>query len=163
MTMSDGSEISGCAIKAWGKKTTITIDSGHFDGTVTAVRVMGRPDATHPELARRVFVSSLLSVDLKKRPLRECPFIQMMWFPSEPNPVQPGDKEDSAMIPPITSILNQSQVQVVNAMISPCQRVVIAHGRCLDHVHHCRCVYCYYRPARYREDIDHIYRCTKLE
>lgn len=118
MTDTSGREYTGRARGAHGKHTTIGFSGERLTGTLQSVKVVGRQELTNSERARDEFVLLLLRGE---RFLRDYPFIQRVWFP----------RDNTARVDPplLTEIpgLNDSQLQVVSAMIGPSPLVVV-HG-----------------------------------
>ncbi|CAL1711902.1 unnamed protein product [Somion occarium] len=107
MNSSHGGDIVGRAIYAHGRSTNIQVLQGRFRRDVGSVRVVGRDDATFPEVAREQFLLQLLQ---GKGP-----------------PILPV-RTDTVEVHPAFSMLNMCQCSVAAAMISPSESLVITHG-----------------------------------
>ncbi|THU84369.1 P-loop containing nucleoside triphosphate hydrolase protein [Dendrothele bispora CBS 962.96] len=135
VTDEQGREHQGRASGVRGKKTSIKFDSGQQQptGPIRNIRVIGLDEPTNAEKARKLVLLKALRGDVN---LIDCDFIRFLWFPT------PDDLNDSRMlskevgyedehyqpqIDPFTSNLNDSQREVVKAMIS-CQPMIIVHG-----------------------------------
>ena len=84
----------------------------------------GREELTCAESAQNEFHLRLLQGEIS---LEDCPFIDLLWFPSG----EEITKVRSVYAAPSSasfSTLNNSQKQVVAAMISPEEGLVIVHG-----------------------------------
>ncbi|CDO72676.1 hypothetical protein BN946_scf184985.g96 [Trametes cinnabarina] len=127
METEHGDSIMGHAVRAEGKTTGVQITGGNYRGNIARIRVIGREELTGSEIARDVFLLHLLQgVSL---PLVQSPFIQMLWFDA-------ADLKPRAIRPPSVPLglehtdfkLNGSQAQVVAAMRSLEEPLVIVHG-----------------------------------
>lgn len=119
-----GGDVVGRAIHAHGRSTNIQVLEGNFRGGVKRVCVVGREEATHPEVARDLFLLQLLRGEIS---IRNRPFIDMLWFSSRGPPIVPI-KTERAEDHPSFAMLNISQCAVAAAMITPTEPLVIAHG-----------------------------------
>ena len=123
MTNADGYEFVGRAASAIGKTTTIQLQTGKLSGTVERVRIVGREEPTGSERARDEFILLVLRGE---RTLDE-PFIHFLWFPPPEDLPRPIPARGIMKYPSIER-LNESQREVVGAMLSDQMPLVIAHG-----------------------------------
>jgi regulator of nonsense transcripts 1 len=125
MTNANGDEFIGRAQQAKGKTTTVQLHRGNLSGTVERVRIIGREELTGSERARDEFILLVLRGE---RSL-DVPFICFLWFPSLKNLPNPKaiTIDDMARYPSAAR-LNGSQREVIQAMLSDQNPLVIAHG-----------------------------------
>ncbi|RPD58077.1 P-loop containing nucleoside triphosphate hydrolase protein [Lentinus tigrinus ALCF2SS1-7] len=127
-----GHTVTGHAVRAEGKETGIKIAGGNLRGGIERIRVIGREELTHSELARDEFILLLLRGHIAS--LTESPFIRLLWFPptikSVPQRSPVGWASATELRIPGTaySMLNASQKEVVHAMWSGHEQLVVAHG-----------------------------------
>ncbi|OSC98823.1 P-loop containing nucleoside triphosphate hydrolase protein [Trametes coccinea BRFM310] len=127
METEHGHSIIGHAVRADGKKTGVKVTGGNFRGDIARIRVVGREELTNSEIARDEFLLRLLQGVVPS--LVESQFNRMLWFPAER--VQGKAKTSSPVRLRIVNPngkLNDSQAQVVAAMRSLEEPLVIVHG-----------------------------------
>ncbi|KAG5643663.1 hypothetical protein DXG03_000543, partial [Asterophora parasitica] len=118
MTNESGQDFFGQPCSSIGRRTNIRFTGQALAGTLQKVRVIGRPELTHPEKAR----DELLLLVLQGKTSLRAPFIRRLWFPAR-NDLILLDTGVSIAFP----TLNASQEQVASRMISA-EPLVIAHG-----------------------------------
>ncbi|PBK86038.1 P-loop containing nucleoside triphosphate hydrolase protein [Armillaria gallica] len=123
LNTSDGHEFEGSPTKAHGKRTSINV-SGSFNGTVTGVKVLGRERATNAEKARDILLLHALQ---GKCHLKQSKFVRMLWFPCKEDEKDLVGSNTQISSDISAGELNESQRQVVLAMISS-RPLVIVHG-----------------------------------
>ncbi len=131
METSRGHRLVGQAVMADGKQTQIQLLKGKFHGNIKRISVLGREELTCAELARDEFILRLLrkevSLPVHAINVRGPQFIEMLWFPKKKTP----QRCTLSHVSPLSTAfmdLNDSQRQVVAAMISTTEPLVIAHG-----------------------------------
>ena len=120
----------GRAVHSQGKQTGIKVTSGNVRaGAIARIRVIGREELTHSELARDQFLLHLLQGI--HRSLDQSPYINMLWFDTEQ--MRPKMSHASAVKRMATRFpLNESQKEVVAAMRSDNESLVVVHGTPLN-------------------------------
>lgn len=125
LTDSNGREYLGRAQNTAGKATNIRLqDKGPLPKDLQNVRVVGIPEPNNSKRARDELILCVLHGET--RPLKDSQFVRLFWFPSS--------KQSSTVKPttptPVTLTLdlNSSQYEVVSAMTSELNPVVITHG-----------------------------------
>ncbi|KAJ2974699.1 hypothetical protein NUW54_g11853 [Trametes sanguinea] len=127
METDHGHTLIGHAVRADGKQTGVKVTGGYHRGNIARIRVVGREEPTNPEVARDEFLLHLLQGVVPS--LVESRFNRMLWFQTAP--VEARAKK---WLPSRLSFvkaggkLNDSQAQVVAAMRSLEEPLVIVHG-----------------------------------
>ena len=119
-------QVSGRAVRASGKETGVVLTGGSVRGEVQRIRVIGREEQTNPERARDAFVLSALQGSIQSI-AHSSPFIRALWFSSSifmPRAVSSVVEGSS----PAFMSLNTSQKNVVRAMLSEDESIVVVHG-----------------------------------
>ncbi|THU84367.1 P-loop containing nucleoside triphosphate hydrolase protein [Dendrothele bispora CBS 962.96] len=131
MTDERGREYQGRASGAQGKTTNIKFGSGQQPtGLIQNIRVIGRDDPTMGERARNFVLLKVLHGDVN---LIDYDFIRFLWLPTMDDLKTLGEEawyeeeHYQARVDQFTADLNDSQREVVNAMVS-CRPVIIVHG-----------------------------------
>ncbi|KAI0740540.1 P-loop containing nucleoside triphosphate hydrolase protein [Earliella scabrosa] len=123
---SHGRSVVGQAIRANGKQTDVVVVGGSVRGAIERICVIGREEFTNSEFARDEFILLLLHGAVP--PLIESPFIRMLWFPT----LHPTQRSYRPAAPSVFhnsyASLNTSQKEVVRAMWSDEEPLVVAHG-----------------------------------
>ena len=123
---SHGRSVVGQAIRANGKQTDVVVVGGSVRGAIERICVIGREEFTNSEFARDEFILLLLHGAVP--PLIESPFIRMLWFPT----LHPTQRSYQPAAPSVFhnsyASLNTSQKEVVRAMWSDEEPLVVAHG-----------------------------------
>ncbi|KAI0363390.1 P-loop containing nucleoside triphosphate hydrolase protein [Pilatotrama ljubarskyi] len=121
-----GKTIVGHAVRSDGKQTGVKVTGGNFRVDVASIRVVGREELTHAELARDEFILLLLQGVLPS--LVDSPYIKMLWFDTAQANRRVRRPSESNMVCPRFPNMNQSQKEVVAAMLSGDEPLVIVHG-----------------------------------
>ncbi|KAI0712798.1 P-loop containing nucleoside triphosphate hydrolase protein [Cerioporus squamosus] len=125
-----GHTVMGHAVRSEGKQTGIRVVGGNFRGEVERIRVVGREEYTNSELARDEFILLVLRGEIPS--LTESPFIEMLWFPLKTAPQRPVRARAAIADTRVASAtymkLNPPQREVVDAMWSEDEPLVVAHG-----------------------------------
>ncbi|KAH9888514.1 hypothetical protein C8Q73DRAFT_655707 [Cubamyces lactineus] len=121
-----GHSVIGRAVRSEGKQTGIKVTSGSVRvGAIARIRVVGREELTHSELARDQFLLHLLQGI--HHSLDQSPYINMFWFETEK--MRPKMSHTLAVKGMVTWFpLNESQKEVVAAMRSDNEPLVVVHG-----------------------------------
>ncbi|KAI0333215.1 hypothetical protein GY45DRAFT_321072 [Cubamyces sp. BRFM 1775] len=121
-----GYSVVGRAVHSKGKQTGIKVAGGNVCAeTIARIRVVGRAELTHSELARDHFL--LLLLQGIHRSLIQSPYIRMLWFETEQ--MRPKISHASQIKSMVARFpLNESQKEVVMAMRSDIQPLVVVHG-----------------------------------
>ena len=116
MESASGQRVTGQAVHAEGRGTTIQVTGGTYRGGIERVRVEGREELTCAENARDEFILRLLQGDVRLRDITR-PFIDLVWFPSSDFTRQTRPRH---IVPSSLAFtdLNDSQREVSAAMIS---------------------------------------------
>ncbi|TFK82323.1 P-loop containing nucleoside triphosphate hydrolase protein, partial [Polyporus arcularius HHB13444] len=125
-----GQSVIGHAVRSEGKETGIKVVGGNFRGAVERIRVIGREESTNAELARDEFILLVLCGNIGS--LTESRFIRMLWFPTQAAPQRlargGANTTNLGARSAAYARLNSSQKEVVNAMWSDDESLVVAHG-----------------------------------
>ncbi|KAI0820970.1 hypothetical protein BC629DRAFT_413785 [Irpex lacteus] len=130
-----GPSLFGRAIATRGRSTSIGLSRGRYPsdtGSIIGVTVHGREELTVSERAQNEFVLRILQGTIE---LTGRLFIELIWFPQGDATLADRPPHPPPLDTETFSELNQSQKEVVAAMLSPSQPIVIAHGRCLTFDH----------------------------
>ncbi|KAJ6623278.1 P-loop containing nucleoside triphosphate hydrolase protein [Mycena sp. CBHHK59/15] len=119
LTDSRGREFTGRAQGANGRLTDISFNKKQFSGNLTAVRVVGREEATCAEKARDEFVLRALLGEVR---LAESCFVGFLWFPETQQLMATGTSDTEGCAPPN---LNASQRHALSRMTSTTPLVII--------------------------------------
>lgn len=127
-----GHTITGHAVHAEGKRTGVVVSGANFRGEIERIRTVGREEPTLAERARDEFILLLLRGEIPS--LVQSPFVQALWFPAgTPGRGRGGDLRDEVYDDgygrsPSFAALNPSQKEVVRAMWSDDEPLVVVHG-----------------------------------
>ncbi|KAH8115120.1 hypothetical protein DFH11DRAFT_1591562 [Phellopilus nigrolimitatus] len=123
----DGKEYSGKAQGVRGKQTFVKSSRSNSSKSIQHVRVLGREELTNAETARNGFLLHLLQ---GKRTLLspEYPFIRHLWLAGKSMPSYAQITHATIRKGQNGRPLNQSQANVVEAMLERASPFVIAHG-----------------------------------
>lgn len=123
----NGKEYEGNAKGTKGKKTYVGQIGAKSIGIIKKVTVMGLEELTNAERARNAFLLQLMQGDATLHNSL-YPFIAYLWFPE-------GKRINSKRIQNArvrsgqgNRLLNQSQANVVEAMLNPHRPFVVTHG-----------------------------------
>ncbi|KAI9063954.1 hypothetical protein FKP32DRAFT_1611566 [Trametes sanguinea] len=127
METDHGHSIIGHAVRADGKQTGVQVIGGYHRGNIARIRVVGREEPTNPEVARDEFLLHLLQGVVSS--LVESQFNRMLWFQTAPVKARAKKWLPSRLgFVKAGGQLNGSQAQVVAAMRSLEEPLVIVHG-----------------------------------
>ncbi|PIL29510.1 hypothetical protein GSI_08318 [Ganoderma sinense ZZ0214-1] len=137
-----GRTITGHAVHAEGKRTGVAVHGGNFRGDIQSIRTVGREEPTLAERARDEFILRLLRGEV--RSLVQSAFVRALWFPEGPpgkgrrtgsyqNQREGGDDGDEDADDEYGwsmsfAMLNAAQKEVVRAMWSDDEPLVVVHG-----------------------------------
>ncbi|KAI5119293.1 hypothetical protein M0805_008208 [Coniferiporia weirii] len=123
----NGKEHAGRAKSMKGKQTYVQPLRGISKHKIKGVRVVGREELTNAERARENFILHLLQ---GKCTLTNpaFPFIRHIWFPSGRRKAPVPVTHAKARKGQADRLLNQSQSNVVEAMVSTSEPIVVTHG-----------------------------------
>lgn len=124
MDTARGVPLVGRAIRAHGRQTNIHLHTGVYHGDVERVRVIGRDEGSHAEVAREMFILQLLQDRIN---LQDRQFITWLWF-STTAPPRSDIEMDIALERDAFAMLNESQCRVAAAMVARDEPLVITHG-----------------------------------
>ncbi len=126
METTHGQSVVGKAVSVYGKQTGVKVVGGSFrGGGIERIRVVGREESTNSEVARDEFILQLLQGSISS--LTESQFVEMLWFSSN-TPQQPYFSTAPYAYYDSFSKLNPSQKEVVGAMWSPYEPLVVVQG-----------------------------------
>ncbi|KAL5510974.1 hypothetical protein ACEPAG_3693 [Sanghuangporus baumii] len=127
LTDVNGREYHGKANGVNGKKTFVSQGGVMSNVSIENVRVEGREESTHHERARDAFLLRVLQgVRILSDP--NYPFIGFLWFPILRRLNVRRINNARIRIGQVDRPLNQSQANVMEAIINPHRPIVIAHG-----------------------------------
>ena len=115
-----------------GKQTTVRSIKAESAAEIKRVSVVGREELNYAEKAREVFLLQLLQ-GVRSLSNSLYPFIGHIWFPDLKRLNRKHIKNARIRIGQADRPLNQSQANVVEAMINPHRSIVITHGKDQEH------------------------------
>ncbi|KAI0644790.1 P-loop containing nucleoside triphosphate hydrolase protein, partial [Trametes meyenii] len=119
----NGGEMTARPFAASGRRTQLQVLKGNVrPSEISTITVVGREEATCPEVARDQFFTQLLQGHAV---LTEAPFVRLLWFPE--SKAQKRRSHKAAKAAEFLE-LNHSQRVVSSAMIAHNESLVIAHG-----------------------------------
>ncbi|KAI1783950.1 P-loop containing nucleoside triphosphate hydrolase protein [Ganoderma leucocontextum] len=131
----NGDRITGRAVHAEGKRTGVVVPGGNFRGEIERIRTVGREEPTHAERARDEFILLVLRGEVPSPSLARSSFVRALWFPLSASAYGRGtrgsegsDDGDEYGWSASFAVLNASQKDVVRAMCSDDEPLVVVHG-----------------------------------
>ncbi|KAI1783492.1 P-loop containing nucleoside triphosphate hydrolase protein [Ganoderma leucocontextum] len=131
----NGDRITGHAVHAEGKRTDVVVPGGNFRGEIERIRTVGREEPTHAERARDEFILLLLRGEVPSPSLARSSFVRALWFPLSASAygrgtrgIEGSNDGDEYGWSASFAALNASQKDVVRAMCSDEEPLVVVHG-----------------------------------